>query len=85
MNEKLTAGKDFDPYVGITTGYICGPRGFQNGFVKVDGRIVPNATITQVVPGKVFTVTDTIEGDVEVVLFNGDVPIPQDVYEQMYP
>lgn len=86
MREKLVAGKDFDPYAGITTGYICAKgRGFQGGFVKVDGQIVPNRTITQVTPGKVFTTTETIEGDVEVVLFNGEVEIPTDVYAQMYP
>lgn len=72
--------------MNVSTSYICAKgRGFRNGFVKVDGKIVPNYTITQVIPGKVFTTNGDIEGEVEVVLFNGDVEIPTDLYEQMYP
>jgi type II secretory pathway component PulC len=69
----------------VKTSYLCGKDGFRNGFVKVNDEIVPNRRITQVVDGKVFTTDGVIEGDVTVVLFNGDVEIPEDLYRSMYP
>lgn len=65
--------------------YICGPHGLQNGYVKFEGKIVPNKTVKEISDGIIVTTGETLYGPNEVVFFQDLVPISDDLYKQMYP